>query len=116
MNNNDLISKTELLKNLKKYYSGSINMEKSDSMISFKNVCKIINTQQLPNTSFDKKINNTKNNKSKKGIKINREAKEYLLNYLQNWLDDLSTYSFSFRKGIVWTIYNKIDSIPVDDN
>ena len=46
--------------------------------------------------------------------KINKEAKEYLLNYLQNWLDELSKHTFSYRKGIVQAIYNKVDSMPVE--
>ena len=48
-----------------------------------------------------------------KQVKINKEAKEYLLSYLQNWLDELSKHTFSYRKGIVQAIYNKVDSIPV---
>ena len=50
----------------------------------------------------------------KKKVYINQEAKEYLLDYLQNWLDHLSKFSFSYRKGIVRAIYNKVDSIPVE--
>ena len=49
----------------------------------------------------------------KRQVKINAEAKVYLLNYLQNWLNELSKHTFSYRKGIVQAIYNKIDSIPV---
>ena len=50
----------------------------------------------------------------KKQVKINKEAKEYLLNYLQNWIDELSKHTFSYRKGIVRAIYIKVDSIPVE--
>jgi hypothetical protein len=50
----------------------------------------------------------------KKKIYINKEAKEYLLKYLQDWLDHLSKFSFSYRKGIVRAIYNKVESIPVE--
>lgn len=49
---------------------------------------------------------------SKKKIKINREAKEYILKYLQQWLDELSRYPVSYRRGIVRAIYNKVESIP----
>jgi hypothetical protein len=49
-----------------------------------------------------------------KKVTINVEAKEYLLNYLENWLDEFSKHSFSYRKGIVQAIYNKIDSIEVE--
>ena len=51
----------------------------------------------------------------KKKIYINKEAKEYLLNYLQDWLDHLSKFSFSYRKGIVRAIYNKVDSMPIEE-
>ena len=50
----------------------------------------------------------------KRIVKINKEAKEYLLNYLQKWLDELSKHTFSYRKGIVQAIYNKVDSMPVE--
>lgn len=49
----------------------------------------------------------------KKSITINQEAKEYLLKYLQEWIDRLNQYPFSYRKGIVRAIYNKIESIPI---
>lgn len=49
----------------------------------------------------------------KRQVKINAEAKEYLLDYLQNWLNELGKHTFSYRKGIVQAIYNKVDSIPV---
>jgi len=48
-------------------------------------------------------------------IKINKEAKEYLLAYLQEWIDRLNQYPFSYRKGIVRAIYNKIESIPSEE-
>lgn len=50
----------------------------------------------------------------KKQVKINAEAKKYLLDYLQHWLDELSKDTFSYRKGIVQAIYNKVDSMPVE--
>ena len=50
---------------------------------------------------------------NKKNVKINKEAKEYLLAYLQTWIDHLSKFTFSPRKGIVRAIYNKIDSMDV---
>lgn len=50
----------------------------------------------------------------KKKVTINKEAKEYILDYLQNWLNELGKHSFSYRKGIVQAIYNKVDSIPVE--
>ena len=43
-----------------------------------------------------------------------KEAKEYLLSYLQAWIDHLSRFTFSYRKGIVRAIYNKIDSMDVE--
>ena len=49
----------------------------------------------------------------KKQVKINKEAKEYLLDYLQNWINELSKDTFSYRKGIVRAIYNKIDTMPI---
>lgn len=49
----------------------------------------------------------------KKQVKINKEAKEYLLDYLQNWINELSKHTFSYRKGIVRAIYNKIDAMPI---
>jgi len=52
---------------------------------------------------------------TEKKVTINREAKEYILNYLQEWIDQLSRYDFSFRKGIVRAIYNKIEAIPVEE-
>ena len=51
----------------------------------------------------------------KRQVKINAEAKEYLLGYLQNWLNELSKHTFSYRKGIVQAIYNKVDSMPIDN-
>ena len=50
----------------------------------------------------------------KQKVYINKEAKEYLLNYLQDWIDHLNKSSFSYRKGIVRAIYNKVDSIPTE--
>ena len=52
--------------------------------------------------------------KKKKKPKINKEAKEYLLAYLQAWIDHLSRFTFSYRKGIVRAIYNEIDSMDVE--
>ena len=49
----------------------------------------------------------------KKEVKINKEAKEYLLTYLEEWINHLNKFDFSFRKGIVRAIYNKIDSMQV---
>ena len=49
----------------------------------------------------------------KEPVKINKEAKEYLLEYLQEWLNHLDRFTFSYRKGIVRAIYNKIDSLEV---
>ena len=48
-------------------------------------------------------------------VTINKEAKEYILGYLQNWLTELGKFKFSYRKGIVQAIYNKVDAIPVKD-
>lgn len=48
-----------------------------------------------------------------KKVYINKEAKQYLLNYLEDWINHLSTFDFSFRKGIVRAIYNKVESIPI---
>ena len=50
-----------------------------------------------------------------KKVCINKEAKEYLLQYLQDWLDHLNKFSFSYRKGIVRAIYNKIDAMPIEN-
>lgn len=50
-----------------------------------------------------------------KKVTINKEAKEYILQYLDDWIKHLSTFDFSFRKGIVRAIYNKIEAIPVQD-
>lgn len=50
-----------------------------------------------------------------KKVTINKEAKEFILEYLQGWLDHLGKFAFSYRKGIVQAIYNKIDSIPVEE-
>ena len=55
-----------------------------------------------------------KNEKKTKKVTINKEAKEYLLDYLQNWIDELSKHTFSYRKGIVRAIYNKVDAMPVE--
>ena len=49
----------------------------------------------------------------KEKIKINKEAKEYILTYLEDWINHLSKFDFSFRKGIVRAIYNKIEAMPV---
>ena len=51
---------------------------------------------------------------TKNKVKINKEAKEYLLNYLQGWIDHLSKFTWSYRKGIVRAIYNKVDSMEVE--
>lgn len=48
-------------------------------------------------------------------VTINKEAKEYLLSYLQEWLDQLSKTPTSRRKGIVRAIYNKIDSMKEEE-
>ena len=50
----------------------------------------------------------------KQKVYINKEAKKYLLDYLQGWLDHLNKFSFSYRKGIVRAIYNKVESIPIE--
>ena len=60
-----------------------------------------------------KEVNKKENVVKAKNVTINREAKEYILEYLDNWINELSRYTFSYRKGIVRAIYNKIDSIPV---
>lgn len=52
----------------------------------------------------------------KKKIYINTEAKEYILSYLEEWIDELGKFPTSFRKGIIRAIYNKVDSIPVDNS
>ena len=52
----------------------------------------------------------------KEKIKINKEAKEYILTYLEDWINHLSKFDFSFRKGIVRAIYNKIESIPIEES
>lgn len=51
--------------------------------------------------------------KKDKKVYINKEAKQYLLDYLGDWINHLSTFDFSFRKGIVRAIYNKIEAMPV---
>lgn len=51
--------------------------------------------------------------KKDKKVYINKEAKQYLLEYLSDWINHLSTFDFSFRKGIVRAIYNKIEAMPV---
>lgn len=60
-----------------------------------------------------KEVNKKENVVKAKKVTINSEAKEYILEYLDNWINELSRYTFSYRKGIVRAIYNKIDSIPV---
>ena len=60
-----------------------------------------------------KEVNKKENVVKAKKVTINREAKEYILEYLDNWINELSRYTFSYRKGIVRAIYHKIDSIPV---
>ncbi len=49
-----------------------------------------------------------------KKVKINKEAKEYLLNYLQEWIDHFNRFPTSFRKGIVRAIYNKVDAMETE--
>ena len=51
----------------------------------------------------------------KEAIYINKKAKEYILSYLQYWIDELGRYPTSYRKGIVRAIYNKIDALPVEN-
>lgn len=51
--------------------------------------------------------------KKDKKVYINKEAKQYLLDYLGDWINHLSTFDFSFRKGIVRAIYNKVEAMPV---
>lgn len=50
--------------------------------------------------------------KNKRPRYINKEAKNYILSYLDSWLQELGQYPFSYRKGIVRAIYSKIESIP----
>ena len=54
--------------------------------------------------------------KYNKNIKINRDAKEYILAYLQEWINHLSKFTFSYRKGIVRAIYNKIDAMEIKED
>ena len=51
---------------------------------------------------------------AEKKVKINKDAKDYLLDYLQGWIDHFSRFPTSFRKGIVRAIYNKVDGMEVE--
>lgn len=42
-------------------------------------------------------------------------VKEQILEYCDNWLKELSKYEFSYRKGIVQAIRNKVESVNEDE-
>ena len=70
-------------------------------MFKVENIEQVLHERKVKVMSKDKKVY------------INKEAKQYLLNYLEDWINHLSTFDFSFRKGIVRAIYNKVESIPI---
>lgn len=73
----DLISRSELLESFRKSYCGHLGMENSDSMITFRSICRIINKQPTA-YDIDKVVEELK---ELEGIQFDGENESYQLNW-----------------------------------